>query len=204
MKRTAQRTGLAAIVMVLFMTLVATPAKATMKVTIGDFSKGTVTLYQYDNYTSGGAHGYVAKGKLTAAKSSNKKVLVVSTDMYEGYTLLHIDTVKAGTAKVTYKYKGKTHKVKVVVKDYICPIEKLTIGKKNYTKQFKKSNIGSASSPTAKKQIVVKPRSGWKLVSIECAGKTIKNKAKLPKTADIVEVTMQSKKTGGTIKLYIG
>lgn len=161
--------------------------------------KGTVTL------ANGNFYGYTfAKGKLTDVKSSNEKVVAPLLND----TTLYLSPMKAGKATVSYKYKGKTRKVKIVVKKYVNPIKTLKLGNKNYAKLFKKSIYGRAAYKNyVGKRIKVVPATGWKLKSLRYAKtKKLKNGGKIPAAAVntypegqstlLIFLTMQNKKDG--------
>ena len=180
--------------------------------------KGTVTTYLQ------GKKGYsyvdvtCKKGKLTKVKSSNTKVV----DVYpwgedwkdaNGFTIVGL---KKGKATVTYTYKGKKYKVKVVVKKYSNPVKVLKVGKKNYARKLKKNCYIEVKKWSAwkGKKINVTPANGWKIKSIKYISvnsnytkystKKVRNGGKLPKKSGVMEViiNLQNTKNGANQIVY--
>lgn len=130
--------------------------------------------------------------KPTGVKSSNPSVLSVEVKTVKGgtygtYTVpdsypLVVHFKKAGTSTVTFKHAGKSHKVKFVVTNYVNPVKSFKVGSQNLTAQLDAKNLtvrSSMFSTVAKKdfngKISVKPKSGWKLVSIANGITKLKN-----------------------------
>ena len=132
--------------------------------------------------------------KPSNVKSSNSSVLTAEVMTTGGQTYgsykvpksypLVVHLKKAGTATLTFKHAGKSHKVKFVVKNYENPVKSLKVGKKNYASLFNVKNItmrsradlypvNTKSNPKGK--VSVKAKKGWKLVSLKSGITTLKN-----------------------------
>lgn len=166
--------------------------------------KGTVVLYNApsDYFSERNYKG--ADNQVKNLKSSNKKVVVAKTSGQ--YTWL--TPKKAGTSNVTFSYKGKKFKAKVIVKRYTNPIKNIKIGSKIYSGQFEsKGMVEMAVKKVKGKAIKVTAQKDWKLYSMRVTyvsgenfyDKKIKNNAKLPNTNEIFGVyfIMKNTKTGG-------
>lgn len=175
--------------------------------------KGTLTIYRSNNSHKGFCLFTCKKGKLTKVKSSNAKVVEVRPwgDDWKDSSGITIVGLKKGKATITYTYKGKTRKVKVVVKKYSNPIKTLKIGKKNYAGKLKKySSVNLAKWNACNgKKLSVTPAKNWKIVSIKCSynngdwsehyAKKVKNGGKLPKAAngEVLVIVLKNTKNGG-------
>ena len=180
--------------------------------------KGPITLYIPGKDLSPYYDVTCKKGKLTKAKSSNPEVV----DVYpwgEGWkdaTGMSIYGLKKGKATVTYTYKGKTHKVKVVVKKYPKPIKKLKIGKTNYARKLKSMAYAFPKWNACKgKKLSLTPAKGWDVKSIKFSyysadwekyyTKKVRNGGKLPKVtnAESLIITLKNKKNGGYVTVML-
>ena len=180
--------------------------------------KGTITIY----CAGKGYNGYLdfscKKGKLTKAKSSNPKVADVypwSGD-FKTSNAIYIAGYKKGKATITYTYKGKKHKVKVVVKKYSNPLKTLKIGKKNYERKLKKSVYDATVKWSAckGKKLSLTPAKGWKIASMKFTytnadwskyrTKKVRNGGKLPKVkyGDSLTVILKNTKNGAEQTVY--
>ena len=180
--------------------------------------KGTITIYLQDKTYGGYSHFSCKKGKLTKAKSSNTKVVEVYPwgEDWKHANGITIIGNKKGKATVTYTYRGKKHRVKVVVKKYSNPLKTLKIGKKNYARKLKKASYaGIAKWKACKgKKVSVTPAKGWKIVSMRCGcynadwskykAKKVRNGGKLPKAAngDGITITLKNTKNGAYQDIY--
>ena len=82
---------------------------------------------------------YKGGKKVTAVKSSNKKVATVKIVDGGSYNYILITKKKAGTTKITYKLAGKTKTVTFKVYKWKNPVKTLKLGSKNYASKFKKT-----------------------------------------------------------------
>lgn len=173
--------------------------------------KGTVTMYTPGTVGNNSFFFYRfthKAGQLKNVKSSNENALFVWGT--EGNrTLLYTD--KPGKSTVTYTYKGKKYKAKVVVKKYQNPVKSVTIGKKTYSKPFKSFWEYSVKRKALNgKTIKVTPAKGWKVVSISYTYrkngkfKKVSNGGKLTNMSKYpsVVITMMNKQTGGYESVY--
>ena len=154
--------------------------------------------------------------KSVTVKSSNKKVCSYIADFPEAKALF-VSVGKKGTAKLTIKVttsKGtKTYKGKLKVVAFKSPVKKATLGGKSITKGFKKKNgdIIYYGSMTAKSNLNIKPKKGWKVKSVKFfsggKGITKKNKSNYTidwsKCEDSVVVTMYKKSKKQTEYFFI-
>lgn len=147
-----------------------------------------------------GGTGYMiaseADGKVTKAKSSNKKVISVEQHNYDGFHYVRITCKKAGKATVSYKFKGKKHKVEFTVIKYKNPLKTFKVGKRNYTSLFKKGLYTTTEQGISGK-LKLKAAKGWKISKVQAwTGdsyklKKVKIGKKLPKDTHEVYVTMK-------------
>lgn len=128
-------------------------------------------------------------------KSSNKSVVAIA-DYDGGY--IDLTFKKAGTANVTYTWKGKAHKVKFIVYKYTNPVATFNVGSKKFASKLKKSAI-AYYDPFLGGKVQVKAKKGWTLKKLQTIGdsqKTIKNGAKIKKgKVSLIVATLQNKKT---------
>ena len=101
---------------------------------------------------------------------------------------------------LSYTYKGKTHKVKVIVKKYVNPCKSVKVGGTNVTSELNVLDVTPAKK-LAKRKLKVVPKSGWKVTGITCSlsngkEKTVKNGAKLSAKCQEVYVSLVKTKTG--------
>ena len=178
-------------------------AKGTCKVTtsLGQ-NWGDDTDYSLNEsgvYSSSGSTSTV-----TNLKSSKPSVVAATLDWDgsgpEGNAIM-LTFKKAGTAKVSYTWKGKKHTVKFVVKKYTNPLKLFKIGSKKFTAKFKKNAVGYYG-PLIGGKLQIKAKANWKPVQVKTIGadygpKSIKNGSTLKKgKAVIVLATFKNKKTG--------
>ena len=169
-------------------------AKGTVKVTTslgqnysGEFTPDYYQIlskpYKYENPT----------------EASSSKESVVSTETWDDCGFLGLTFKKAGTATVSYKWKGTTHTVKFKVYAYANPLKSFKVGSKQFVSKFKKSAVGYYG-PYYGGKVVVSSAKNWTIKKIltlgEAGTKTIKNKTKIKKgKVDFVIVTLKNKKT---------
>ena len=113
--------------------------------------------------------GVTSESDISKLKSSNKKVVSLSTFTYGDEVYIAIAPKKAGTTTVTfeYEYGGKTNKgkVKVTVLKYENPFKSLKIGSKDYASMFKdRSMINTGKA--LKGKLTIKLKDGWKLLNV--------------------------------------
>ncbi|MDO5118005.1 MAG: hypothetical protein Q4D34_05915 [Eggerthellaceae bacterium] len=218
-KRTAVVAIAALIVTVLALGLFASQAQA-MKL---EKPKESVVV-AVSKYKDRDGTGYEAVVSLTA-KSKNdfnvptkvkvsNKAIVDNLEWFEG--TIDLSFKKPGKATLSYKWKGKKHKVNITVKKYHNPLKSLKIGSKQYKQKFDKyaTNVfwtyesGGSADSYLKGKIKVTPKKNWKVKSIkylkwnsEGVGK-VKSGEKLPKSEGVI-ITCYNKKTKVTQKLYL-
>lgn len=166
--------------------------------------KGTVKVSMYKTGKTYITYGYAGNSAIKSAKSSNKKVATVKADnssLKYGYSQLAVSLKKAGSTKLTFKYKGKKHVVKYKVYKYKNPVKTFKVGTKNYASGFR-STPDCSPARVVYGKVKVKPASGWKLKGIsaclEKGGvKAVKNGYKIKKGAlSNMWATLVNKKTG--------
>ena len=147
--------------------------------------------------------------KISAAKSSNKKVATVKVKTYDnGMTSLLVTKKKAGTTKITYKLDGKKKTVKLKVVKWKNPVKTFKVGSKNYASKFKKSAGSHAASSVAGKTVKVEAASGWKVKRIVAytnnGVKIVRNGKKTPADTGQVVVALKNTKTKAveTVAVY--
>lgn len=151
------------------------------------------------------------KGKISNAKSSNKKVATVkavkASKKTGGYPSLQITKKKAGTTKITFTYKGKKKSFKLKVHKYVNPMKSFKVGTKEYASFFKTADTGSKGQMTWDEKtgtytvgvLRVVPKKGWKIKQIEVfnyttyKSKVVKNGYKLKKDESLSSVWMKHK-----------
>lgn len=192
------------------------PAHATALETL-DSLKGTQHVFYYpkDRDCNVVEVGYSQDtDKACKVKSSNPKVASAKA-IHKG-TMLRIMFKKAGTAKVSYVYKGKKHTVKYVVAKYVNPVKSFKVGGKEFKGQFQAGEFGSAPY-TASGKLSVKAAKGWKLLKMESdmwskslesiKTKAVKNGYRASDDRDLaIRATLKNKKSGvkETVTLYLG
>ena len=145
--------------------------------------------------------------KITDLKSSNKKVLTVST-FYDSYTYLDIRARAPGKATITFKAKvgSKTYSYKcnVVVHKYENPAKSLKIGKTNYASEFSYIEYFTLRArKNLKGKLAITTNKNWKIKDIEVYDyrTTERREVKNNKTitlnkGQVLWVTFINKKTG--------
>ena len=102
----------------------AIPARAA-ETTISYISGGTVALCYFPQQSSSWDNHYaflIPSGKVSNVKVSNKAVLGTTQQKFgTSHYYLELYLKKAGTSRLAYTYKGKTHKVTIVAKKYVNP-----------------------------------------------------------------------------------
>lgn len=208
--------AMAGVVAMLFaMSVGAGAARADVFVDSYDLAtaKGEKTVAYYPGDNSYGLNYYLISAKSKKSpkkvKSSNKKVLSVTAGNENGYALILLECKKPGTATVSYKFKGKTHKVKFNVVKYKCPLKTLKVGKKNYTSAFKKSAYGETGGKALSGKVKVKLKDGWKVAKIQALRmdtgkmKTLKANKKLPANCGAIYVTAKNTETKQKIRFTL-
>lgn len=155
-------------------------------------------------------------GKITNLKNSDKKVATVKkSKTYRGQ--LEITPKSVGTTKVTYQYGGEKYSLTVNVTNYESPFKSIKIGKKNFTKNFEKSNIYTFKQKknlTGKLQI--KMKKNWKIKSMHLEYydanywiRDAKNNKNISLRTDVYDgmtalsVTVQNKKTKEEVDMLL-
>lgn len=176
--------------------------------------KGTITYYLGTDWQLK-TYFEAKSGTITNVKSSNPKVVRATRDTYPW--AMYLTPRKAGTSIVTCKYKGKTYKAKIVVKNWANPVKQLSIGGKNYASKFTRTAVTKRGSTygyaidvkTLKGKLKITPASGWKIASIRygkfeptgafCNYRSIKNGSTIKscKRYDRLSIFFRNTKTGG-------
>lgn len=143
--------------------------------------------------------------KPTSVKVSNKKIVRVHA-YKDGLSIIG---KKPGTTKVSFKYKGKKHKITVKIRKYKNPVKSFKIGGKQVRSRLNEmAEIFFTPLPLGK--LNIKPAKGWKVKKIEFFYengkiKTVKNKkAKVTKNVEYVIVTMKNTKKKYSMQLSLG
>lgn len=163
----------------LTMLLTALPAQAASSLDVP--KRVTPTIYPSETYITGGRTNkmrylYLVPSKVKALKSSKKSVATVtqSKDGTNGY-YIRMNLKKAGTTTVSFKYKSKTYKTKVIVKKYVNPVSSIKIG--NTTLPSSKFKTGTGVSlkyskfANKKVKVTINLKPGWETDS----GSSIRN-----------------------------
>lgn len=177
---------------------------------IGEISSGTVGLSYSSTWGDWwNEYSYVSTKKITNAKSSNKKVLVVSSSGKS----LGLETKKPGKAKLTFKEGNKKRSVNIVVKKYANPFKKYKLGKRNYATSYNKVIDVYAKGAENKYRLTgvvsITPAKNWKIKAINAyvpfgtGMKKIPNNSKLPAGTTTVQVLMKNTKTKVTQRAYL-
>lgn len=141
--------------------------------------------------------GFVSGTKATNLKNSNPDVVKAYIDKNIGNVWFTIR--KPGTAKISFRYKGKKFTQTVSVVKYENPCEWFKIGNKDYNKCFKKTRYYSLNG---KKDLTgtinIKAKKGWKLKKIKTLNmydgeKKVKNRSK---------IVVSTKGTGTAVYAY--
>ena len=161
-------------------------------------AKGTAAIVYEKGWASVDFWWYGAAP--TKVKLSNKKVARIVMDEEAGR--LEVEAKKPGKTTLTYKFKGKKHKVKIRIYKYRNPVASFKVGGKQYKSRYNKKQIidfGTKRITLPAGKVKVVPAKNWKLKTIDFtwagAGKTIKNGGKMPKNAEYMTVTLRNKKT---------
>ncbi|MDO4400691.1 MAG: hypothetical protein Q4D27_07075 [Coriobacteriia bacterium] len=142
---------------------------------------------------------YEERGKVIKnLKTSNKKVAKVK--YYDSRHAFKVTIKKAGTAKVTFKYRGKKYCFKFVAKTYTNPFKTLTIGSTSYRSLFKytddgfmEANLSGALKAKASKYWTIK----WIEVAFENgATQRVGNGDYLSGDIECLTFKLKNKKTG--------
>ena len=141
---------------------------------------------------------YTKSGKVTNVKSSNKAVATAKAT--KNKKKINLTLKKAGTTKLTFKCKGKSYNVKVVVAKYLKPVKSLKVGGTEYASSLQRRPLSTV--PLTSGKLSVQANSGWKFVSASYYSNTtetvkkVANGKRVPKSADYLYVNMRHKKTG--------
>lgn len=167
----------------------------------------------YDSQTSWWNKFFFSTGgsKLTAAKSSNPKVLKVYNVSKNGMT---VETMKPGKATLTYKLNGKKKTVAVVVRKYENPFKVFKVGSRSLASKYAKTcqaSLGLKSYPyEISGTVSITPAKNWKIKSLQAyvpgaksSFKNVKNNSKLPKGTTTVSVIMTNTKTKAWQRAYL-
>lgn len=104
--------------------------------------------------------------KITNLKNSNPKAIKISAYYSNGIAGLTFQPKKEGTAKISFRYAGRTYSRKVTVKHWESPCQQFKVGSLNFTKYFKKSEWFNYEN--RKKDVTgtisIKPKKGWKVL----------------------------------------
>lgn len=167
---------------------------------IADF-KGNVTEVFWDKGYTFVYSDLKARKKISAVKSSNKKVATASLMKVKGgRTYIKITMKKPGKTKITYKLAGKKKTTTLKLVKWKKPVKSFKIGSTNYASKFNKFSTYLGVSDLGGKTLKIKPARGWKVAKIqylvgEGKLKKIKNGKKLPSGTTDVNVTLMNKKT---------
>lgn len=175
-------------------------------------AKGTAHIYpsdySYNMYwlQSSNPDTYVMPTKV---KVSNKKVC--TAEKGEGAIFLYFN--KQGKTTLSYKWKGKSHKVTIVFHAWKNPVKSFKVGGKQYAGKFKKQDSVHIGKKTISGKVSIKAAKGWKFKSIEIYrwGKDglqsakMKNNKTLAKSKkmECIYVTFVNKKTGQEIPIML-
>ena len=188
----------------------AIPTQAA-ETTISYISGGTVALCYYPQQASSWDNQcafLIPSGKVSNVKVSKKAVLGFSQDKFgTSHYYLALELKKAGTSRLTYTYKGKSHKVTIVAKKYANPCTKLMLDSTNIAPKFNTMHDAYVQR-TAKRKIKVAPKAGWKIEGIYCQGasgatKKLTNGGKIPAKCKYVWVDMLETKSKMKVRLNI-
>lgn len=175
----------------------------------------SMTVYLYPKATSPytipvSVKNATPNGTIKKLKSSETSVATV---MSFG-TFFEVNPVSEGTTKVTFNYEGKKLSTKVKVVKYENPCKTFKVGKKNFAKNFKKTNgyLWGNHKKDITAKIEIAPKSGWKLVKIirsaDWKMTKVKNKSKVQFTKDFkgfgIIAYFKNKKTKVVEKVWLG
>lgn len=165
------------------------------------------------NKVGWGFGDYGVDYKITGLKSSNKKVIAVSSKYSNGATSIYINVKKAGKATVSFKAKvgNKTYnyKCKFVVTNYANPLKSIKIGKVNYTSKFsKRGHLYLPGKKNISGKLVIKPKKDWKITDLFTYStitgkiKKIKNNKNVSlKKNQALHIGLKNRKTGKTTSI---
>lgn len=209
-----KKKSIVSIILTLVMVLCLIPASNVQAATPKIDKK--LKFYVYNSDVAGACYSvYIdnptKKGKITKLKNSDDSVANVFSGGADSFM---VEPKSEGTTKVTFKYAGKNFKTKIVVKKWESPCKVFKVGKKNYTKYFKKMggyNLNKQKKDKSEK-IKIVPKSGWKLVKIskmfsgekEKVKNNSKVKLSVKSTGTGIYARFKNKKTGETKWLYFG
>ena len=116
---------------------------------------------------------------------------------------LEIFGKKPGTSKLSYKYRGKTHTLKVQVRKWQNPFLSFKIGSTENKAQFKKYESGS--SATLRGKVKIKLAKNWVLLDIRTnyGTKSVKNGSKVDLDDGTLSAIVMNKKTKAVRAFYL-
>ncbi len=177
MKKTMKR--LMSLVLVLTLAAAVLVPATTAQAADLKYTKNLTVYLTADGWVEWTATNSNTSKKLTSFKSSDTSIFEVQYDEAEGKKPSNwLKLNKAGTAKLSFKYGGKTYTSTVTVKKYTNPVKtfKLTgvSSGKDVSSKSKKTNNPSLklkkSSDNAK--LTIKAKSGWKIKSVVFTNQT--------------------------------
>jgi len=232
MSRTAKRImqGIVAIVLtVLVMGVSSTTAQAAAKYSLGysavhagsltQVTNGkTYTVYLHpstgkvNNRLTGTLYYWKWTNNFTNVKVGNSNIIVAG-NKWSAWTgenttkgmQLWLMPRKVGKTTLSYTFKGKTHKVNIVVKSWVKnPIKRLVVsGATLAPKKYGSEYVYSQGNKNLNgKSIKVVPATGWKIKSIYAVDDmgydsvAIKNVSRMKVYYNVVHITMQNTSTG--------
>ena len=139
---------------------------------------------------------------LTDVKVRNKRVVSIGE---ADLGTLELSFKRPGKTTVSYKWKGKVHKVKVKVYRYKNPAKSFKVGSKELKSKFRKAYGYHASNDNITgKKLSVHAAKGWKLKGLYANGTDrIKNGTKLTEDIGMVKAVFYNTKTKVTEPLYL-
>lgn len=210
-KERMRRTFIAVFLFALLASAIAAPVHAqAAKLKIGKTYYQDVTSYSKKNFTSVASVFDISDSvaRVISLKSSKPSVIKIKQDLYGQWWL---SPQKAGKSKITFTVqynatgKKQTFTTTIMAQKWTNPLKTLKIGSTSFQKKFAKTSfIQYSSSKTLSGKLVVKPSSGWQLVSIKknnsstLKTSTLKNNKtyQINPERESILITLKEKKTG--------
>ena len=184
------------------------PAGQAQAITLEN-AKGTIHFYLQTTYPT--VEMIYSKNKSSTAtpkKVKSSKKSVCAADGSGGAIYLYPE--KPGKTTLTYKWKGKKHKVKIVFHKWTNPVSSFTIGGKQYAGKLAKKDWYSWGKSYIHGKVKVTAKKGWKIKSImrikqNLMEHKVKNGSTVKKSqkAGCVSVSMVNKKSGQEVNVVI-
>ena len=106
--------------------------------------------------------------KVTNLKSSTSKVkLSLHSSEYSTYITATSSNTYEGTAKISFKYKGKYYSTKYTVKKYTNPCKLFKIGSTNHTSKYNYKNTLWSKVAKNNQTFKIVTKSGWIITSVK-------------------------------------